>query len=107
MNAANHGCVPTSKGQTIHAETMSFERVLPTDREDAKSASKRSVSASLEDGSEASSAKRPRINMAKQGRPSHLSISQRRKLVRLYIYTDLPMNDIRKLIEHFGPKKIQ
>ncbi|KAG7006571.1 hypothetical protein G7Y79_00014g037460 [Physcia stellaris] len=51
--------------------------------------------------------KRTRMNKAKQGRPQHLSVSQKRKLVRLYIYTNLSLDAIRQLIEHFGTRKIQ
>ena len=51
--------------------------------------------------------KRPRNNKAKQGRPSHLSTSQKRKLVRLYVYTNLSLDDIRKLIEQYGSQPIQ
>ena len=51
--------------------------------------------------------RKPRIHKVKQGTPPKLSASQKRKLVRLYLCTDLGWKDISKLVIYFGQKEIQ
>ena len=51
--------------------------------------------------------RKPREHKVKQGTPPKLSASQKRKLVRLYLYTDLGWKDISKLVVYFGQKAIQ
>ncbi|KAI4221076.1 MAG: hypothetical protein LQ349_007936, partial [Xanthoria aureola] len=51
--------------------------------------------------------KRARKNRVKQGAPPKLSISQMRKLVRLYILTNLSWKNISTLVLHYGNKQIE
>ncbi|KAI4220068.1 MAG: hypothetical protein LQ349_008178, partial [Xanthoria aureola] len=51
--------------------------------------------------------KRARTNRVKQGAPPKLSISQMRKLVRLYILTKLPWKYISTLVLHYGNKQVE
>ncbi|KAL8775076.1 MAG: hypothetical protein Q9209_000555 [Squamulea sp. 1 TL-2023] len=48
-----------------------------------------------------------RVHKVKQGTPPKLSASQKRKLVRLYLFTSLSWKDISSLIVHFGQKDIK
>ena len=48
-----------------------------------------------------------RVHKVKQGRRPTLSPSQIRKLVRLYIYTNLSWKEISALVLHFGLKDIK
>ena len=48
-----------------------------------------------------------RVHKVKQGRRPTLSTSQIRKLVRLYMYTDLPWKAISTLVLHFGLKDMK
>ncbi|KAI4257454.1 MAG: hypothetical protein L6R42_005648, partial [Xanthoria sp. 1 TBL-2021] len=51
--------------------------------------------------------KKPRTHKVKQGTPPKLSASQKRKLVRLYVFTNLSWKDISNLVLHFGRKAIK
>ncbi|KAL8731536.1 MAG: hypothetical protein Q9166_003382 [cf. Caloplaca sp. 2 TL-2023] len=51
--------------------------------------------------------KKARINKVKQGAPPKLSASQKRKLVRLYVFTSLSWKDISTLVFHFGQKDVK
>lgn len=51
--------------------------------------------------------RRRRVNRVKQGAPSKLSASQKRKLVRLYVFTNLSWKDISQLVLRFGTKDIK
>ncbi|KAL8996894.1 MAG: hypothetical protein Q9169_003705 [Polycauliona sp. 2 TL-2023] len=52
-------------------------------------------------------AKKPRTHKVKQGTPPKLSESQIRKLVRLYVLTNLSWKDISTLVLHYGRKDIK
>ena len=51
--------------------------------------------------------RKPRIHKVKQGTPPKLSASQKRKLVRLYVFTQLSWKDMTSLVMHFGRKAIK
>ncbi|KAL8916373.1 MAG: hypothetical protein Q9172_006330 [Xanthocarpia lactea] len=51
--------------------------------------------------------KRARTHKVKQGTPPKLSASQKRKLVRLYVLTNLSWKAIESLVSHFGRKDIK
>ncbi|KAL8856622.1 MAG: hypothetical protein Q9178_006778 [Gyalolechia marmorata] len=51
--------------------------------------------------------KRARTHKVKQGTPPKLSASQKRKLVRLYVLTNLSWKAIERLVCHFGRKDIK
>lgn len=51
--------------------------------------------------------KRARKHRTKQGTPPKLSASQKRKLVRLYVFTSLSWRDISNLVLYFGRKDIK
>ncbi|KAL8907977.1 MAG: hypothetical protein Q9171_005639 [Xanthocarpia ochracea] len=51
--------------------------------------------------------KRARTHKVKQGTPPKLSASQKRKLVRLYVFTNLSWKAIESLVSHFGRKDIK
>ena len=51
--------------------------------------------------------KKKRVNKVKQGAPSKLSASQKRKLAGLYLYTSLTWEDILKLVMAFGNKTVK
>ncbi|KAL8669104.1 MAG: hypothetical protein Q9168_006285 [Polycauliona sp. 1 TL-2023] len=51
--------------------------------------------------------KKPRTHKVKQGTPPKLSDSQKRKLVRLYVFTNLSWKEISDLVLHYGRKDIK
>ncbi|KAL8851765.1 MAG: hypothetical protein Q9221_003375 [Calogaya cf. arnoldii] len=51
--------------------------------------------------------KKPRTHKVKQGTPPKLSASQKRKLVRLYVFTNLSWKEISSLVLHYGRKDIK
>ena len=51
--------------------------------------------------------KKVRLHKVKQGTPPKLSASQKRKLVRLYVFTNLPWKEVSKLILHYGRKDVK
>ncbi|KAL8812144.1 MAG: hypothetical protein Q9200_001261 [Gallowayella weberi] len=51
--------------------------------------------------------RKPRTHKVKQGAPPKLSASQKRKLVRLYLYTNLSWKSISTLVLHFGSKNVE
>ena len=50
---------------------------------------------------------RNRVYRVKQGRRPKLSASQKRKLVRLYIFTTLPWKAVTELVNHYGDNDIK
>ncbi|KAL8836311.1 MAG: hypothetical protein Q9176_006372 [Flavoplaca citrina] len=51
--------------------------------------------------------KKIRVHKVKQGTPPKLSASQKRKLVRLYVFTNLSWKEISELILHFGRRDMK
>ncbi|KAL9034459.1 MAG: hypothetical protein Q9180_005396 [Flavoplaca navasiana] len=51
--------------------------------------------------------KKVRVHKVKQGTPPKLSASQKRKLVRLYVFTNLSWKEISELILHYGRRDIK
>ncbi|KAL8648460.1 MAG: hypothetical protein Q9226_005982 [Calogaya cf. arnoldii] len=51
--------------------------------------------------------KKPRTHKVKQGTPPKLSASQKRKLVRIYVFTNLSWKEISTLVLHYGRKDIK
>ncbi|KAL8648461.1 MAG: hypothetical protein Q9226_005983 [Calogaya cf. arnoldii] len=51
--------------------------------------------------------KRARAHKVKQGAPPKVSLTQRRKLIRLYLFTNLSWENISSLVLHFGRKDVK
>ncbi|KAI4224268.1 MAG: hypothetical protein L6R40_008460 [Gallowayella cf. fulva] len=81
--------------------------VSRSDKEKAKPLASLAVAQRCKPMKVAKAPRKPRTHKVKQGAPPKLSVSQKRKLVRLYVFTNLSWKSISALVLHFGSKNVE
>ncbi|KAL8804553.1 MAG: hypothetical protein Q9182_002468 [Xanthomendoza sp. 2 TL-2023] len=81
--------------------------VSRSDKEKPKPLEKLTVAQRCKPMRVAKAPRKPRTHKVKQGAPPKLSASQKRKLVRLYLFTNLSWKSMSDLVLHFGSKNVE